>query len=645
MPLPPVRFSLEEIIVDGQYGKSFKAISLSGASGGSEKFGLFQPEQDLLLNKGIVADQPYFIKIPGEELTDPEQREFVFREFDNASAINHVANRRFEWAKEKGKTPVFVTVSKMIGVGRLTRRLGGVELPNWCLVYEFAGPREGGSSLAAKGDRSFPRFAGTAVHFLRFALGLCHAVRGLHNQGIEHSFLVPRNIIWEPNIENSEDDDERSTLEGRFTIVGFGFARHANAVARSQATTKTAGRITISEGDRWYRAPECSEEPDGVFGYQADIYSIGALLYGVLVGLEGGDVSLLKRPQKDDQLLKQSIAVALHTQRVVRENENILKIIDSCLRFEPSSRYSCVEELIEAIEIAKDALPHEGMVSPDLSIREDSYFDILGKSLDAELKHRRKTLAAGHFEVYGHRDKIVASLCRLIGSNWAKKQRYHTMTLPDYWTDENLGSTGRFLTMNKHMVRHGLHIYRLFLVAEDFHLLPEVEQQILERQRDARKELDDNRNSLDESLQENYGTFELMVLKRTRTEIADFERNGELVAFLSEFDILSSAGNSENMKQASISGETVCLNFFSTARKHWQNGEYTVQRLIKKVRYWTPVKVSRSKQFEKSLLEYRKHWINAQTLEEFMSPSPTDRDGMSLSLPVLIGAPARKPST
>lgn len=635
---------IDEIHVKGQYGVSFRA----------EKGIATQEPVDgaTILDFATVLSsnnpETYFIKCPDPKLSRERQEKFVNQEFENGSSINHVADRL--------KDERF-TINKMIGKGVLHDPQRGTE-DQPCLIYEYAGSKEEiNCTLARKWQNAY---LGSAMGFLTFADRFARAVQVLHNQGIVHTFLVPRNIIWDGQQRNI------SLLNGRFTLVGFGYARYADAAGRHTDEGREESQFKVADEDNWFRAPECrGGHSHAAFGYPADIYSIGATLYSVLLARDSNGLDVLKRPPTDDRLLKQRVAKHLADERehlqqqedLLQENENILKIIDNCLRYDADDRYSCVEELIEAIQIATRANPSVNCGEAELRVGlnetgstelvqvpgstgdesdfvktvwthkftdsiTQQYFSDLKINLAEVLGQRYAGLGRGHFEVYGHRDRIVTSLCRLLGSA-QDGDLYRTMTLPDYWTDANLGSLGRFLTMNKHMARHGVKIERLFLASQDFHNLPEEEQVVLEEQLRALQDLEAQSPEFGRNLV-------LKVLKVSEERIADFELNGELVAYL---ESRSPHGNDDKTRLK----RTICLNFFSTAKEEWRNGRVMVRRTIKKARYWNPEKVSRTEQFKASVRHFENYLETAELLKYFIYPQGQPTSPSQIYLDDLIG--------
>jgi serine/threonine protein kinase len=484
-----------------------------------------------------------------------------------------------------------------------------------------------GEDLSKKNVLS--QYPKTASSFLNFAQGLTRAVQLIHNNGVLHSFLVPRNII-------------KSKKQDRYTIVGFGYSSFCDS-------RHHAPPLKVSDTDRCYRAPECTQmENLGALWLPVDIYSIGAILYQLATGNIPNKVEA--QLPRDVNRLKEHIYDKLSDRKsdyekpskLFTDNENILKILDRCLRFKPEDRFSCAEELIETLEIAEQAtgVPagrkgsrnvgkqsniriHEILVDiasknhaktnlhssgniPTIAAATkptnlNHLFDSLLKGWADKAVEDAERMQRGHHEIYGHRDVLVTSLCRLLAG--AKNGNiYRTMTLPSYWTDNNLGSNGRFLTMNKHMARQGLKIERIFLVNKPFHELTEREQEILEFQLEAERNV--NKRPIK-------GTFKVMVKEiKNEKELTDFETNGTLVAYLESSDA------PDHTKP--VPKNCLCLNFVSHGHYEWLNGRKMIEHSIKKVRYWIPKDDFRKQAFETSQKAFNDKWQNAISLEEYI---------------------------
>ncbi len=448
--------------------------------------------------------------------------------------------------------------------------------------------------------------------FFDFAIPLAESVRIVHNHGILHSFIVPRNIIF-----------SKTTHKTNYNLVGFGYATLSDS-------KPDVAKVESEIEDACYRAPECLASDNlGALWFPADIYSLGALFYRYIVGKAPRDLP------KDVSKLKLHVYEAMKNVDISPEersnlfflNENIVKIVDKCLRHNPNDRFSCAEELLEALAIAKSAgrkgskndlrrkqiksRPREQLVQMFINVAVQSSREqkgvnpLLRSVIESRAEHLfedAKRIGRGHHEIYGHRDLLVTSLCRLIAAA-SEGQVYRTMTYPGYWTDQNLGSNGRFLTMNKHMARNGLHIQRLFLVTTKFHQLIETEQQILEAQYDAQCDVEKDPDAPK--------GFEIKVKVLSEPEqdaLLRFEVDATQVAYLGP----------NSMDQ--YLNECLCLNFISQGKLTWNNGRQVLDRVIKKVRYWQPTG-TREKAFRNSLNTFWKYWNSgSQSLKDYIEP-------------------------
>jgi len=99
---------------------------------------------------------------------------------------------------------------------------------------------------------------------LDVALQICEALAYAHEEGVVHRDIKPANVLL----------DKR----GRVKIADFGLAK---LLAAPTAMTLTGSHQIL--GTPQYMAPEQIEHPQDV-GHQADIYSLGVLLYEMLTG-------------------------------------------------------------------------------------------------------------------------------------------------------------------------------------------------------------------------------------------------------------------------------------------------------------------------------------------------------------------------
>lgn len=616
-----------------EYGLSFQAnVELAKVN---LDYGKLELEKET--GEAFPLLQSIFLKCPQDGISDQASIDFL-AEYENKGLIKFAAERLEGSQKFEGRQ-LKVRISRMLGKGKL--EIAG-QPQRSCLIYEFI-----------EGDdlEKYPLPLASEIkasEFLNFALDLAAAVQKLHNQGVVHSFIVPRNLVR----IKADARREHKTEIPEVCLVGFGYARLCDTRGKSGSP------LNVLESDKLFRAPECrADTPHSAFWFPADIYSIGAILYHWLARMDPAkevakpdkqkdDLNVLRNLSPDVRLLKKTIADTLRISApgVIEGNENILKILDSCLRFRAEDRFSCVEELIESIKLANSA----GNVDNKKGEREQPllgrnqsrvdvgaieqwepvpdqgtegklppYFYELKHTLAESLKADFTAITSGHYEVYGHRDRIVTSLCHLLASA-EPEDTYCTMTLPDYWADDNLGSNGRFLVMNKHMVRQGVNITRLYLVSREFHELSEGEQYILDQQLEAQEDLakfaEDHDKKSKTSIKP--GKMEIFVLKVDENIIGNFEKDGSMVGFLQK-------RNAGDPKAPPKNEDFVCLNFFSTANASWVNGKEIVKRRIHKVRYWRLNK-DRRVRFDANKARFDNYVEDAMTLSRYIRQEEPD---------------------
>lgn len=117
---------------------------------------------------------------------------------------------------------------------------------------------------------------------LELFLSLCDAIQHAHQKGIIHRDIKPSNVLCTVN-------DELPTLK----VIDFGIAKALNPTINAQNSLTTKLELV---GTPLYMAPEQAvpSEMDFIIDTRADIYSLGALLYELLVGVTPIDRDLIK---------------------------------------------------------------------------------------------------------------------------------------------------------------------------------------------------------------------------------------------------------------------------------------------------------------------------------------------------------------
>jgi serine/threonine protein kinase len=425
------------------------------------------------------------------------------------------------------------------------------------IVYEWIDGKQLDKLTAAESKR-------LKNNWFSFAKGLAQVVRRLHNHGFLHAYIVPRNILF-----------NKAKAKSTFFLAGFGYS--------SLSIEEASRPHTTLEGDIPYQAPEFgSGRSLDALWHAADIFSVGAVLFYSATGKT--PQLYKKRPDGrylfafQDRLdqLKDYVRTNFENPRsgvpLTKRNHNIAKIIDNCIRFNPDHRFETAEELWDAIDVAQTetAAPQRKGKG---AIALGAFFAAVRKQKEKEVRDLISRIERRHhFEIYGSRTKIIDGLCRMLGG-LPKGAVYRTITLPSYWTVNNLGPDGRFLAMNRHVAKRGIRVERIFLVSGPFHTLPDEEQAILKSQARAANQL---------------GALQVKVRMIPSEQVLNFERSGQSVAFVAYSASQLPALTNSSFRAGRVLGRFLCLNFISRGEEKERYGKRVIERQIRKVRIWDP---------------------------------------------------------
>ncbi len=229
------------------------------------------------------------------------------------------------------------------------RTAASLRHPNTVTVFDFGRTDNGllymamelleGHSLSAvlNGNGRLP-----PLRALRIAMQVADALAEAHEKRLVHRDLKPDNIHIEPTFGNPDF----------VKVLDFG-------VAKAVLGQHTLGQITTENlicGTPLYMSPEMASTR-GV-GPSSDIYSLGIILYEMLVGqtpFQGPDaISVLKAHQRDEAPRPSALGVALP-----RELEAVLMRM---LAKRPEERWSSTVEVGEHLRRCADAMemsPHQ----------------------------------------------------------------------------------------------------------------------------------------------------------------------------------------------------------------------------------------------------------------------------------------------
>lgn len=163
---------------------------------------------------------------------------------------------------------------------------------------------------------------------LQLFVGLCEAIEAAHRVGIIHRDLKPSNIVVDST--------------GRPHIVDFGIAKTPK-YALDDTVTNTGDIV----GSPFWCSPEQVDRSFGLIDTRTDIYSIGVMLYSLIVERFPYDVDV-PLPRVFDQI--RYVEPPRPTSLVSWVDNDLQSIMFKALRKSPSDRYQTVGELRLDIE-------------------------------------------------------------------------------------------------------------------------------------------------------------------------------------------------------------------------------------------------------------------------------------------------------
>ncbi len=185
----------------------------------------------------------------------------------------------------------------------------------------------------------------------RFPLGTAHdpaavatvmtkiarGVAAAHEGGIVHRDLKPANVLFD--------------RAGEPKVVDFGLAKRENSDL-TQSTT--------SMGTPFYMSPEQAKGKSKHAGPQADVWSLGVMLYEQLTG---------RRPFEAEHQFELLINIVTKAPPSPRDHNRHLpeiyeRIILKCLAKKPTDRYTTALELSKALEAARRGVPTAAPAPP-----------------------------------------------------------------------------------------------------------------------------------------------------------------------------------------------------------------------------------------------------------------------------------------
>jgi serine/threonine protein kinase len=249
--------------------------------------------------------------------------------------------------------------------------------------------------------------------------------------------------------------------------------------------------------------------PEKDYSVEGDIYSLCAVFYYMLTGLipSFGGMNSLDIKKKVVKDLKR------YNMSLYEENSGIADIIARGLRYK-YERTRNTHVLLEDIGLFdhKNKYDREHIshllrpIVTKVKKFHDPLFESIIKSKLAELQYYVNEMDTGVRDVWGGHEDLVIEMSRFM-SNCAEGDMYLTISIPDLWFTDNMGINGRLLSINKHMIKSGVMLRRVFIVAYG-EIIDENVLNVLRAHRDMMEEISkecENLNTVDWRLEKSGG--------------------------------------------------------------------------------------------------------------------------------------------
>lgn len=314
------------------------------------------------------------------------------------------------------------------------------------IIQEFIEGKGFDEYLKAKFSADDDEFHGLPSPDLWFeyAFQLCEGLNMVHQRGVIHADIWPKNII----VRGKE-----------FVYIDFG-----EAVFRAEKDPFYAPEWSRTDQ---YVAPEWRIR-SRTSSRRGDIYSLGGVFYYLATGEAPPSKTDDERgstKNRIEQLLNDKCPA------LINANPGIADIIARCLRPNRERRVSNAEALFRELnmfsapEVTFDPIKIAGQIQSRLvDTQMSSVFERMAGVFLRRLDRTIEDLTNGVLDLNAERNVLAASMCELLATLEVGDE-YLEISTPEFWIG-NIGVSSRFVTMNHLCVLRGVQIRRL-LVFDD----------------------------------------------------------------------------------------------------------------------------------------------------------------------------------
>jgi len=339
-------------------------------------------------------------------------------------------------------------VAHIFDIGHFPISLGQAEEASRFVVFEYVdGERLDHFVDRASADTNKGGLG--SDDFFSLSRQLATIIGELHRRGLIHGDIWPRNIILRDGCHPILIDFGQSVIRAEARFAPPDQSQHA------------------------YLAPE------GRRSVEADVFSLCATLFYIAAGKDP------PKSARDLDVLRDRLSDGIRTRNpsLYAASSGIVDIIAGGLRYVDLERTPHTERLLQNIDLfdparaysEKEVMDDVGEIhrlAPAILTKDPVFGRMAGRRI-RELRKYLEEMCDGMYEVRGDHDEIVMMLSEFIAS-CRPDDVYLTVSTPWLWSGKNLGVQGRFLSINKDMVKRGVVIRRIFLIAPDDVQDPEI---------------------------------------------------------------------------------------------------------------------------------------------------------------------------
>lgn len=345
--------------------------------------------------------------------------------------------------------------------------LEGYDLP--CLVF----PRVNGVDLKTwlTQHKTWP--LEDVDCFLALARQMAQALTHLHRAGYTHGDLHPGNVM----VRNRDG-------KPHVVLVDLGLSSrladpfNTRPIAIKPGFRPPEGRVN-QDGD--LNEPTGTCRPDERF----DIWQYGALLFHMLTCDSAESLTALDDALPlivgDSDYHKYSVQLRLTEKgsRIIEERRMIVDLISRCLRPRPQDRPQSAEAVLRDIDLCdggelrhqkpdyKPVLAEMGTTLQELDRSgDDDVFYEIGYRHFLETAATLQRLRTESWRLTGDHETLVYHMCCFL-SLLEAGDSYYTVSFAEFWDKANIGTQGRYLTLNLQAALKGVCVRRVLVASQE----------------------------------------------------------------------------------------------------------------------------------------------------------------------------------